>query len=463
MPQYLIHPKHPIRTFIYIVLALGLIVGGFLTYRASQMSTEGRSKAALEYKTYESWEFNGTDTEGWVGTNLTNLKVGGDVLKGIVGTAKANPTLTHKKVSLDQGNKMFEISVAVTPAVKSKIGPTPIVETFTLNVIYMLSTESPDKLKRKQLVMKGKTDGQLNPLVARFPEIGKLDIDNLVLEFVNVKSGSVITIASIKITDRIGTKPSPTPIISPPTCTVTLSNYNVNTPCENGNYRYVSYFCSNSSIAGIEGSPTSCKSTSDWKQIASSLCAAQKCVPTPILTTPTPTPASYYTCTKITGQYCDVTNGIIAACSGMGIGTGNGTCPKGEVCCASKTTPTPTPSDLPDLTLAPIAGIIINTYPSVKKVGEKVGVYFEIINNGNIEAKALYSYEEAIWDGFSVGPKNSCTNSTILKPGENCRSSAEFTFKTAGKKVMNILLDPNKEVNESNEDNNAFSTSFLVE
>lgn len=184
-------------------------MGGYLTFKASQMSTEGRSKAALEYKTYASWEFDGVDTEGWVGTNLTNLKVGGNVLKGIVGTAKANPTLTHKKVSLDQGNKMFEISVAVAPAVKPIIGATPIVEPYTLNVIYSASS---DGLKKKQLVMKGKTDGQMSPLVARFPEIGKLDIDNLVLEFVNVKSDSVIAIESIRITDRVGIKPSSTPI-----------------------------------------------------------------------------------------------------------------------------------------------------------------------------------------------------------------------------------------------------------
>ena len=65
MAQYLIHPKHPLRTIVYIILALGLVVGGYLTFKASQMSTEGRSKAALEYKTYESWEFEGTDTEGW--------------------------------------------------------------------------------------------------------------------------------------------------------------------------------------------------------------------------------------------------------------------------------------------------------------------------------------------------------------------------------------------------------------
>lgn len=198
MPQYLIHPKHPIRTFVYIVLALGLVVGGFFTFRASQMSTEGRSKAALTYKTYISWEFEGTDTEGWVVENLTNTKVAGGVLKGIVGGAKAYPKLTHKKVSLDQGNKMFEISIAVTP----------IVETYTLNVIY---AEPTGGLKSKQLVMKGKTDGQMNYLTARFPEIGKLDINSLVLEFVNVKSDSVITIASIKVTDRVGIKPTATP------------------------------------------------------------------------------------------------------------------------------------------------------------------------------------------------------------------------------------------------------------
>src|SRR3989344_3271824 len=183
MAQYLIHPKHPLRTIVYIILALGLVVGGYLTFKASQMSTEGRSKAALEYKTYESWEFEGTDTEGWVGTNLTNIKVGGDVLKGIVGTAKAYPKLTHKTVSLDKGNKMFEISVAVSPAVKHIIGATPIVEPYTLNVIY---AEPTGGLKRKPLVMNSKTDGQMNNLVARFPEIGKLDIGNLVLEFVNV-------------------------------------------------------------------------------------------------------------------------------------------------------------------------------------------------------------------------------------------------------------------------------------
>jgi len=208
MPQYLIHPKHPLRIFVYIVLVLGFVVGGFFTFKASQMSTESRSKAALEYKTYVNWEFNGTDPEGWVGENLTNIKVGGGVLKGIVGGAKTYPKLTHKKVALDQGNKMFEISIAVAPAVKPERGPTPAVEPYKLNVIYAVST---DGLKRKQLVMKGRPNGKLNNLKAKFPEIGKLNIDNLQLEFVNVKSDSIITIESIKVTDIVGTKPSPTP------------------------------------------------------------------------------------------------------------------------------------------------------------------------------------------------------------------------------------------------------------
>ncbi len=416
MPQYLIHPKHPIRTFLYIVLALGLIVGGYLTFKASQMSTEGRSKAALEYKTYESWEFDGTDTEGWVGTNLTNMKVGGEVLKGIVGTAKANPTLTHKDVSLGQGNKMFEISLAIDdPHVQWIKDPPPTVEEYTLNVVYAVS---PDGYKKKQLVIKGKTDKLMNNLTARFPEIGKLDINNLVLEFVNLKSGTIVTIASIKVTDRIGTKPSltPKPSSPPPECSVTLSDYKVSTPCEKDNYRYVSYSCSNGSIKGIEGSPTSCKSTSDWKKIASDICAAQKCVPTPPIT-PQPT--------------------IIGL-----------------------PTATPAPdSDLPDLT---IPDGTINVYPKTIKAGDPVGIYFQIVNHGKKESKAPYVYTEQAGGFSEIGPKNTCVNSTILKPGEECRSSYEFLFKTIGKKVMKILLDPNNEVKESNEDNNAFSVSLLV-
>lgn len=44
--KYLLHPKHPLRTFLYIIVALGFVVGGVVTFIASQTGTELRSKAA---------------------------------------------------------------------------------------------------------------------------------------------------------------------------------------------------------------------------------------------------------------------------------------------------------------------------------------------------------------------------------------------------------------------------------
>ncbi len=67
MAQYLLHPKHPLRTFLYIVLAIGLVVGGFVTLKASQTSTESRSKASSKGTPVGGYGFNYLkDSQGWV-------------------------------------------------------------------------------------------------------------------------------------------------------------------------------------------------------------------------------------------------------------------------------------------------------------------------------------------------------------------------------------------------------------
>ncbi len=115
MAQYLLHPKHPLRTIVYIVLALGFLVGGYFTFKATQTSTEGRSKAALEGKIYKRWEFKGPTTEGWEQTGLQSLVAAKDRLQALLSVNSSESSIAKNSINakLDRGNKVLSFRMAV--------------------------------------------------------------------------------------------------------------------------------------------------------------------------------------------------------------------------------------------------------------------------------------------------------------------------------------------------------------
>src|SRR3989344_5180728 len=127
--KYLLHPKHPLRTIAYVVLALGLVVGGYFTFKASQTSTEGRSKAAKEGKVFARWEFNGVTTEGWNHLGLQSLAVRKGKLNALMADAPANSNIEKKDINagMGVGNKYLTLRMAVGRLAKSPPGggPTP--------------------------------------------------------------------------------------------------------------------------------------------------------------------------------------------------------------------------------------------------------------------------------------------------------------------------------------------------
>lgn len=130
MAKYLLHPKHPLRTIIYIILALGLVVGGIVTFKASQTSTEGRSKAAQEGKFFARWEFNGVTTEGWNHLGLQSLSVLKGKLNAVMSNTPSTSYIMKNNVGapMDQGIKKLNFRMAVgksAPIIPPNNGPTP--------------------------------------------------------------------------------------------------------------------------------------------------------------------------------------------------------------------------------------------------------------------------------------------------------------------------------------------------
>lgn len=124
MPKYLIHPKHPLRTLVYIILAVGLVVGGIVTFIASQRGTEMKSKAAeSKLKRVVSWEFNGKTTEGWTQVGLKSLQAVKGKLVAIMGVSPSSASISKKglNVPLGRGLKNFNIRVAVGSEIVDQI------------------------------------------------------------------------------------------------------------------------------------------------------------------------------------------------------------------------------------------------------------------------------------------------------------------------------------------------------
>lgn len=120
--------------------------------------------------------------------------------------------------------------------------------------------------------------------------------------------------------------------------------------------------------------------------------------------------------------------------------------------------PTPKPEKLPDL-----SSPWIPASPPPVYVKQQVPITFSIYNGGNAPALSVeYAYTNQD-DGYStVHPANTCTNFTVLDPGQSCVSAYYFSFPTAGKKTLSVKLDPNNKLVESNENNNDYNLEINV-
>lgn len=151
--KYLLHPNHPLRSLIYIILALGLVVGGIATFKASQTSTEGRSKAAEIISILNpSWEFNQNgNSEGWEGMNY-GFQISGGLLGGtILGRPVPLPLSQSLEVKEEKNNKSKKQNKNI---ISDNSGPgMPITNAESYVVNNSVNKELPPGLKGVNLRM----------------------------------------------------------------------------------------------------------------------------------------------------------------------------------------------------------------------------------------------------------------------------------------------------------------------
>ena len=214
--KYLLHPKHPLRTIAYLVLAFGLLIGGYFTFKASQTSTEGRSKAALNGKVYKRWEFNGATTEGWVmdkgtprqlkqfmfdkdadyqytgdPTNNTysgqgGLRVDGSEASASSGISSSGP-YTH-----GIGNKEIKIRMALISKKGNKINGCCVFE------IYGSLKEGETSKLLHSLKFDAKNDGSMHVYTIKVPTIGNIFMTKARIGLPNLGKGDTAKIDYIE-------------------------------------------------------------------------------------------------------------------------------------------------------------------------------------------------------------------------------------------------------------------------
>src|SRR3989344_9935 len=217
MAQYLIHPKHPLRTAIYIILALGLVVGGYFTFKASQTSTEGRSKASSKGTPVGGLGFNFLgDTQGWVmdkgtprqlkhfmfdkdadyqytgdPTNNTysgqgGLRVDGSEASASSGISSSGP-YTH-----GIGNKEIKIRMALIPKKGNKINGCCVFE------IYGSLKEGETSKLLHSLKFDAKNDGSMHVYTIKVPTIGNIFMTKARIGLPNLGKGDTAKIDYIE-------------------------------------------------------------------------------------------------------------------------------------------------------------------------------------------------------------------------------------------------------------------------
>ena len=89
--------------------------------------------------------------------------------------------------------------------------------------------------------------------------------------------------------------PTPTPLPSPPappptpTCKTGVNSFTVNTPCFSGRYRYAEFTCYDGYYEKV-GSPSSCKTSADWRSYAEQKCYGHSSC---FIPTPSPSPINH--------------------------------------------------------------------------------------------------------------------------------------------------------------------------
>ncbi|AKM83329.1 hypothetical protein A2422_00730 [Candidatus Woesebacteria bacterium RIFOXYC1_FULL_31_51] len=121
--------------------------------------------------------------------------------------------------------------------------------------------------------------------------------------------------------------------------------------------------------------------------------------------------------------------------------------------------PSSTPQSLSDLAI--VNPIVVTPNPA--NITDRVLISFKITNIGtSIASPALYIYANQA-DGYSeIHSSNTCTGSTSLNPGVSCTSAYLFKFSTPGIKKMEIKLDSDNRLKESNELNNTYSVYVTI-
>lgn len=215
MAQYLLHPKHPLRTFVYIVLALGLVVGGFVTLKASQTSTEGRSKAAEEWTPGADFNYDfGFGVQNWLGDDVKVQykkwgKEANDIYQGVIsgkldvqnykdynngdgyveltGKSKVKRettgiTIGGLDITYPKGSKEIRVRMSLTPAKGNKIDDCCVFEIYQGN----------KKIASEKFEVKD--DGQIREVKFKIGYIGDIKVSKANLRLKGLKLGDTVKI-----------------------------------------------------------------------------------------------------------------------------------------------------------------------------------------------------------------------------------------------------------------------------
>ena len=192
------HPKHPLRTALYIILALGLVVGGYFTFRASQTSTEGRSKAAEEWEPLTEWGFAFNSPQDWhIKPGQGTLKVENDDLYVPGRDGSVDPTLYISGIEeiIGKGNKAIEVNMKIKPATGHRV-----TNCCKFNLSYTVRTGSRlDKKLVAEMQFSATDDGKLHLYRTKIPQIAEIAVNQIELIFKGFKKGDMATVDYIRL------------------------------------------------------------------------------------------------------------------------------------------------------------------------------------------------------------------------------------------------------------------------
>lgn len=287
---------------LVLFLILGLIFGlGILVmvYKASQSSSDIRSRAAAEERLVQGWEFDGATTENWTGINTSPLTLKPIVLPNkalvfsISGTGNPGEIRNDNVKTIPAGFKKVKVRLAVVRVTK-KTSP------FTASIV--LSGKIAGDLFTGSV--SGTVDNQYHEYEVTLPQTLPVKADSMKIAFPGFTQSDKDISISIDWIHIVLTNPSvPTPTSKPTltpmpsiVCKTGVNTFSVDTPCDGG-YRYMTFVCYDG-FSRREGGATSCKTSDVWSSYARDYCKGRSnCKPT-IAPTRWPTPISTPSPTK---------------------------------------------------------------------------------------------------------------------------------------------------------------------